>query len=105
MNLLLQKFFIVISAFCIPLMTYGVTNNSNSLQKQFANLEASSGGRLGIYAISTANNDFIQYRDEERFPFGSTAKVIGVAAILKQSMADENYMRQRITYKKNDLAG
>jgi beta-lactamase class A len=75
----------------------------SSIQKQIAELEASSGGRIGLYAINTANNAHIQYRSEERFPFQSTVKVIGVAAILKQSMTDNHLLQQMITYNKKDL--
>ena len=63
---------------------------ANSLKE----LESASGGRLGVSAINTANHAEIQHRQNERFSFCSTSKVMGVAAILlaytqlKQSNAD-----------------
>lgn len=33
-----------------------------AIQKKLADLETSSGGRLGLFAINTANNARIQYR-------------------------------------------
>lgn len=73
------------------------------VQKQLAHLETSSGGRLGIAAINTGNNQRIQYRANEYFPMGCTSKVIGVAAILKESMKNNQLLQERIKYKKNDL--
>lgn len=78
-------------------------NKPTSIQQQLTRLEASSGGRLGISAINTANNQHIQYRAEERFPFQSTYKVFGAAAILKQSMLDSQLLQQKINYGKQDL--
>jgi beta-lactamase class A len=76
----------------------------SSAQEKLAALEASSGGRLGVYAINTANNSSIQYHAEERFPFCSTSKVMAVSAILKKSMTDNQYLQQKVMYKKQDLA-
>ena len=47
-------------------------------------LEAASGGRLGVSAINTANHAEIQYRQKERFPFCSTSKVMVVAAMVEK---------------------
>jgi beta-lactamase class A len=74
-----------------------------SVQEQLAHLETLSGGRLGIASIDTGNNQRIQYRAHEHFPVGCTSKVIGVAAILKKSMTDNQLLQERIMYKENDL--
>ena len=76
---------------------------AGSVQKQVANLETASGGRLGIAAINLGNNERIQYHANESFPMGCTSKVIGVAAILKQSMRNRQLLHERIHYTKNDL--
>lgn len=68
-----------------------------SVREKLAALEASSGGRIGLSAINTANKTRIQYRAEERFPFQSTFKVIGVSAILRQSMTDSHLLQQSIS--------
>ena len=73
------------------------------IQKQLATLEASADGRIGVFAINTANNQIIQYRSEERFPMCSTFKVMGVSAVLKLSMANKNLLQQKIKYKKDDM--
>jgi len=74
-----------------------------SVQQELKAIETSSGGKLGISAVNTANNERIQYRAEERFPMQSTMKLIGAAAILKKSMTDTNLLQQKIMYKKEDL--
>lgn len=79
------------------------TAQPSSMQKKIAELEASSKGRIGIYAINTANNTHIDYRANERFPTGCTSKIIGVATILSQSMNDNTLLSQRISYSKKDL--
>lgn len=76
---------------------------SASVQQQLADLEASSGGHLGVAAINTANNERINYHAEERFPFCSTFKVMVVAAILKQSMSDPHLLQQKVNYTEQDV--
>lgn len=96
-------------AFFISLMGTYVTvsaaqpSKPSPIQEKLAALEASSGGRLGITAINTANNTRIEYHGDERFPFCSTFKVLAVADILKQSMANKDLLQQRVSYGKDDL--
>jgi beta-lactamase class A len=88
---------------CIPAFASTQEIKLASVQKKLEALEASSGGRLGISAIDTANNTHIQYRADERFPFCSTSKVMVVSAILKQSIADSHLLQQKITYTEKDV--
>lgn len=78
-------------------------DDSSSIQEQFATLEASDKGLLGISAVNTANNQKIDYRANQRFPMGCTSKVLGVSAILKKSMSDSTFLDQKITYTKENL--
>ncbi len=78
-------------------------NISAQTSSSLAELEASSGGHLGVSAINTANNKVVQYNAEKRFPFQSTFKVMVAAAILKQSMTNPQLLQQKVTYKKEDL--
>lgn len=74
-----------------------------TVEARLAQLEASSGGRLGVAAVNTRNNQRIDYRANEYFPMGCTSKVIGVAAILKKSMTDNRLLQETIHYNKTDL--
>lgn len=95
MRLLQTTFFIFFIGICMPVLA--------DVQKELAKLEARSEGRLGIFALNTANNKKIQYHANERFPMGCTSKVIGVAAVLKKSMTDKQLLQEKIVYQKNDL--
>lgn len=75
----------------------------NSFTDQIAKLEATSEGRIGIYAINTGNGTHLGYRANERFPMGCTSKVMGVAAILHKSMGKPSLLSKQITYTKKDL--
>jgi len=98
--LLLMAATIFFISICLP--AYPNTPEMK-VQNELAQLEASSGGRLGLSAINTGNNQRIQYRAEERFPMGCTSKLMGVAAILKKSMTNKLLLQEKITYKKEDL--
>ena len=74
-----------------------------SIQKDLAKLESSSGGRIGLFAINTANNTIIQYRANERFPLCSTSKVMAVVAMLKQSMKNSHLLQQKIVYTQKEV--
>ncbi len=71
--------------------------------KTLAELETESGGRLGVSAINTANDQRIQYRANERFPTASTFKMMGVAHVLKMSMTQSDILQEKIMYTKQDL--
>lgn len=85
---------------------YAVTPHHDSLfalEKKLAELEFQSGGRLGIYAINTADKSRIEYRANEIFPTQCTSKVMGVAAVLKNSMSNPALLPKKILYKSEDL--
>jgi beta-lactamase class A len=45
--------------------------------------------KIGVYAIDTNNGNSFSYRQDERFPFQSTVKIVVAAAALKNIEADE----------------
>ena len=85
-----------------------LTTNSNqaksdTAQKKLATLEISFVGKIGVYALNTNNGEIIDYRADQRFPVQSTLKLIGVAALLKQSGSDKNLLQEKIYYTSKDL--
>jgi beta-lactamase class A len=77
---------------------------SQQIAQQLAQLEASYPGlKIGISAIDTSNDHSMQYRANQRFPMGCTSKVMGVAAILKKSMTDDQLLQKRIFYSQKDI--
>ncbi len=73
------------------------------VQEKLSQLEVSSGGHIGIAALTIGSNHTVQYHADEYFPMGCTSKVIGVAAILKKSMSDSQLLQEVVKYNKNDL--
>lgn len=79
------------------------SHDTAAIQQKLAELEKSSGGRLGVALINTADNTQILYRADERFPMCSTSKVMAASAILKQSETKKDLLNQRVEIKKSDL--
>ena len=84
-------------------LAYQLQSNKNSIQEKLTLLESKEHIRLGISALNTANNQMINFRANERFPIQSTFKLIGVSAILYKNMQDPSLLKQKISYKKEDL--
>jgi beta-lactamase class A len=78
-------------------------NATVSAQAQLVKLERTLAGRLGIFALNTANGKQLSYRADEYFPMCSTFKVILASAILKRSTQIDGLMYQRIKYQQSDL--
>lgn len=75
----------------------------NTIQQKLSALEKSSGGRLGVALIDTADNSQILYHADQRFAVCSTSKVMAVALLLKQSELQPNLMNKQVEIKKSDL--
>jgi beta-lactamase class A len=80
------------------------TNAIADAERALAKLEAGAGGRLGVYAVNTADGARIEHRAGERFPFCSTFKFILAAAILDRSARTPDLLERHIFYSKTDLA-
>lgn len=66
-------------------------------------LEAKSGGRLGVAVLDTKDGSLLQHRGDERFPMCSTFKLLAAAAVLKGSGDDLAGLRRRVHFEKTDL--
>jgi beta-lactamase class A len=79
--------------------------NSNiaTAQARLATLETASGGRLGVYALNTADGSVIAHRGDERFPLCSTFKLVAAAGVLAQQMREPGLLSQRIKYTPVEL--
>lgn len=105
---ILRKSMLAVAAF-IPFITFSTpllaatTDQISTIQQSLADLEKSSGGRLGVVLINTADNSQIVYRGDERFPMCSTSKMMVVAGVLKQSESQKGLLDQQVDIKKKDL--
>ncbi|GAB3477723.1 class A beta-lactamase [Polaromonas eurypsychrophila] len=77
--------------------------DSTTAQARLAALETESGGRLGVFAINTADGSVISHRGDERFPLCSTFKVVASAAVLAQSAREPDLLSQRIKYTRAEM--
>lgn len=92
--------------FCFILLSisfvYSYAQNTSTIALK--KLEDSFDGKIGIYAINTANNDNVSYRANERFALCSTAKLMVVTTALKKSETQSQYLDRIMTYTQQDLA-
>lgn len=72
---------------------------------QLISLEASSGGRLGVYALDVATGATIVHRADERYPMCSTFKFLAVAAVLERVDRQRERLDRQIRYSQADLLG
>ncbi|MEY4561043.1 MAG: class beta-lactamase [Pseudomonadota bacterium] len=66
-------------------------------------IEREFGGRLGLYALNTANGATLGHRAGERFVMCSTFKVFAAAACLARNARQAGFLAQRVYYGQSDL--
>lgn len=86
-------------AFAAPL----TTRATETAETQLAQLEATSGVRLGVCALNLEDGAQIRHRADERYALCSTFKLMVAAAILDRSTHDAALLPRRIIYTKADL--
>ena len=77
--------------------------HDSSARARLEKIERDFGGRLGVFALSTANGASLGHRARERFPVCSTFKVLAAAAILRRSEREPRLMQRRIKFQKSQL--
>ena len=70
---------------------------------EWRDLESTSGGRLGVYAVDTGSGAFIGYRQNERFAMCSTFKTLAVGAVLARVDAGTAAFSTRLSYSAADI--
>lgn len=98
----------LLAAVSVPIVTVWTSwatkgDAAVSAQAKLAKLERKLAGRLGVYALNTANGKQLSYHANEYFPMCSTFKVLLASAILKRSTQIDGLMQQRIKYQQSDL--
>ncbi len=78
-------------------------NGFADLPAVFARIEAQRGGRLGVAVLDTGTNRRTGHRQDERFPLGSTFKLLAAGAVLARADAGQDRMDRRIYYAREDL--
>jgi beta-lactamase class A len=70
---------------------------------QFAALEKSSGARIGVAAINTANGRTIFYREFERFLMCSSFKLSLAASVLARADSGQEQLDRMVRYQQSEL--
>ncbi|MFI9402244.1 class A beta-lactamase [Nocardia sp. NPDC052316] len=70
---------------------------------QVRDLESAHHARVGAFAVDTKTGVFLGYRENERFPIGSTFKTLAVAALLRDHPLADGYFDTVIHFTADDL--
>ena len=62
---------------------------SSNIHHQFLEIEKKHHLQIGVYAHDTNTHKIISYRENQKFPFQSTFKMMVVAAMFKQGLAQK----------------
>lgn len=98
-----MKFMMTALVLILSSILNAYTQQDLSVMDKLKALESNIEGRVGVFAINTANDHIIEYRADEIFPTGCTSKVIGVAAVLRKSMPDPSLLLTNIKYSEAEL--
>lgn len=66
-------------------------------------LENGHHARVGVFAIDTATGTALGYRENERFPIGSTFKTLAAAALLRDHPLTDGYFDTVIQFSTDDV--
>jgi len=88
---------------CVQERRAGAADGFAGLSAAFARIEAERGGRLGVAVLDTGNGRRAGHRLGERFPLGSTFKLLAAGAVLARADAGQDSMDRRIRYTRDDL--
>ncbi len=74
-----------------------------TLERRFAEIEETTGGRLGVAVIDTGSGLQAAHRGGERFPLCSTFKLLAAAAILARVDAGQEHLGRPIAIRREDI--
>ncbi|MTJ83965.1 MAG: class A beta-lactamase [Telmatospirillum sp.] len=74
-----------------------------TFEARLKDLEARSGGRLGVALLDSATGQIVGNRLDERFALCSTVKALVVAFVLSRVDRDEESLERRIVFTERDL--
>lgn len=76
---------------------------SGRLARRLAEIDAASGGRLGVCVIDGASGARTGHRENERFPMCSSFKLMASAAVLARVDRGQERLDRRIVFQRADL--
>jgi len=82
---------------------YAADASGAALAATLRQLEADSGGRLGVGVLDTATGMLTGHRLDERFPMCSTFKVLAAGLVLARVDRHQESLERRVHYAASDL--
>jgi beta-lactamase class A len=82
--MLSRRHFLASTAVSLPGFLHASPRRFGQLPAAFAQIEETSGARLGVAVLDTATSERADYRADERFPMCSTFKFLLVSAVLQR---------------------
>lgn len=96
---LFQTIIVLLTAYSV--YATSLPNDLKSIiDKKLKAIEREHHLKIGIYALDTNNGHFISYHANDRFPFQSTCKFMGVSALLA---SDKSLLEKKVSIKPKDL--
>jgi beta-lactamase class A len=74
-----------------------------ALPRAFAKIEAARGGRLGVAVLNSGTGQQAGHRLAERFPMGSTYKLLAAAGVLARVDAGQDRLDRRIRFTRQQV--
>jgi beta-lactamase class A len=84
-----------------PTESAATTGPSDAAESELARLEEQFDARLGVYALDTGTGELVEYREDERFAYCSTFKVLAFGAVLQRTPVED--LDRVVTYTEDDL--
>lgn len=75
----------------------------DAIRARLVEIEAQSGGRLGVSIVDTSSGLHAGLRADERFPMCSTFKLLAAGAVLARVDRGEENLQRRIVYSQSEL--
>jgi beta-lactamase class A len=88
---------------CSPVRHAAPTAHRNDPPRSLAAIEASVGGRVGVFAVDTGTGGQLAHRADELFALCSTFKWVLAAAILLRVDLAQLSLNERVSYRPSDL--
>lgn len=83
--------------------TLAAAGGATALQRQLADIEKASGGRLGVCILDTGGGLRAGHRADARFPMCSTFKFLAAAAVLRRVDQGQEQLERRVVVGQRDL--
>lgn len=94
---------LLLALMLLSLNAFAGDKNTLDFSTQIKALEQKNGGKIGVAALNTVNNQRLNYRADERFAMCSTFKMLLVASVLAHVDAGNESLGRILVYTASDI--